>query len=215
LSASSTAPGRYELLVATEGRGVLSGKIIPASSGSENGQSWDLIALTGGILFFMTGIIVYRFRGYKTHDKARRVIELVKKTADDPQVFVSYSRKDWQDYVVPLVDRLHQAGLAVWIDQNMIEGGNNWLRSINEALEKCPFLILCVTPDALASDYVQMEYQYFIVKKKQGLLPLFCRPTDLPPDLVAIQYYQYDDLDKLIERLKQELQPNLTESTQE
>ncbi len=94
-------------------------------------------------------------------------------------IFVSYSREDWADYVEPLVNRLHQAGFSVWVDQQLIQGGQDWLDEINQALEKSDCLVLCVSPAALASKYVKIEYRYFLTEDKP-IIPLICRPAQLP-----------------------------------
>lgn len=118
-----------------------------------------------------------------------------------PTVFVCYSRVDWPDYVRPLVDRLRAEGVAVWIDQRLLEGGQDWLDEINAALERCAVMVLCVSPEALASRYVKMEYRYFVDENKP-IIPLICRETHLPAELRRIQFLPYADLDRLVEHLQ-------------
>lgn len=102
-------------------------------------------------------------------------------------IFVSYSRVDWKDYVEPLVDDLTQAGIQVWLDQNLIRTGDDWLDKINEALKICNRMILCVSPEALNSRYVKLEYRYFFRHDKPIYL-MMCRQAELPPELDGIQY---------------------------
>lgn len=117
-------------------------------------------------------------------------------------IFVSYSRKDWDTFVSPLVRRFEKADLNVWIDQHLLEGGEDWLDEINEALKTCKRMVLCVSPDAMLSRHVKLEYRYLFNHGKL-LYPIICRSTELPAELQTIQYYPYHDLDKLIEILKQ------------
>lgn len=116
-------------------------------------------------------------------------------------IFVSYSRTDWNDYVKPLVDRFRADGLRVWVDQSGLEGGQDWLDTIGRALDKCRYMILCVSPDALISEYVKIEYRYFIDERKP-IFPVICRPARLPPELRPIQNIPYTQLDQLIQYLK-------------
>lgn len=118
------------------------------------------------------------------------------------QIFISYSRKDWEQYVSPLVDKLRQANLNIWVDQHLLESGNDWLDEINDALKSCQRMILCVSPDALESRHVKLEYRYFFNHGKL-LYPIICRSAELPAELEALQYYDYKDLERLITLLKQ------------
>ena len=120
------------------------------------------------------------------------------------KVFVSYSSSDWEGYVEPLVTKLHSYGIVTWLDRNEIKAGDDWLDKLTEALEKCSALILCVTPRALESNYVKMEYRHFIDRSKL-LIPLMCEETPLPIELSRIQYIQYSEIYKLIETLRKKL----------
>ena len=115
-------------------------------------------------------------------------------------IFVSYSRHDWEQYAQPLVSHLRQAGFTVWVDQHLLRGGQDWLDEINRALDACDCLVLCVSPAALDSKYVKMEYRYFVEEDKP-LIPVICRQTELPAELRGIQYVQYSDSDELVARL--------------
>lgn len=115
-------------------------------------------------------------------------------------VFISYSRSDWNTYVSPLINRLRGQGISIWVDQHLIEGGQDWMDEINYALEICNRMILCVTPRSLPSKYVKMEYRYFINNNKL-LIPLLCEQTKLPAELQGIQYTSYNDFSNLLRLL--------------
>ena len=68
----------------------------------------------------------------------------LKCTPDSPMTFISYSRSDWQGFVSPLVSDLAKESHKVWIDQHYIEGGNDWLDAIGEALQVCKTLLLVI-----------------------------------------------------------------------
>jgi TIR domain len=110
-----------------------------------------------------------------------------KENQDISDIFMSYSRSDWQH---------------VWVDQHLIEGGTNWQDEINVALASCRVLVLCVSSRALVSPFVQTEYRYFINHRKP-LIPVMCEHVALLPELEGIQYLPATAPDKLVTRLKQ------------
>lgn len=114
-------------------------------------------------------------------------------------IFISYSRRDWESHVRPLVERLRQAGFSVWVDQHLLQGGQDWRDEINHALDRCGRMILCVSPDALESKFVRLEYRYFLDENKP-IIPIICRETKLLPELRPLQYIAYD-MDALIRLL--------------
>jgi hypothetical protein len=115
------------------------------------------------------------------------------------EIFISYSRQDYASHVNQLVDCLQQTGFQIWIDKNNIDGGDDWLNEIVEALKRCDCLILCVSPDALASKYVIMEYRAFIRLDKL-IIPIICHDAEMPIELSFVQYLPYD-MTKLVTRL--------------
>jgi len=117
-------------------------------------------------------------------------------------IFISYKREDWDEFVRPLITKLQNAGLQVWVDQHDLEGGEDWLDEINEALRVCNRMILCVSPEALLSRHVKLEYRYFFNRDKK-MYPLICRPTEMPAELDIIQHYPYAEVDALVSLLKQ------------
>ena len=121
---------------------------------------------------------------------------------DNNTIFVSYSRTDWIQFVEPMIKLLNAQELSVWLDQHLLESGDDWLDKIGDALETCDRMILCVSPEALESRFVKMEYRYFFNHGKK-IYPLICRAaTDVPPELQGIQYFPYERLNDLIAILK-------------
>jgi len=119
-------------------------------------------------------------------------------------VFISYKRIDWDEFVRPLVSSLRQHGIPFWVDQYLIENSQEWWDEINRALKICQRMILCISPEALQSDYVKTEYRYFInnAHLDKKLYLLMCREAELPAELQVRQYSSYDRLPELIHLLK-------------
>ena len=122
---------------------------------------------------------------------------------DADTIFLSYKRTDWDAFVKSLVDRMRSRGLSVWVDQHLIEGGDDWQDKIDLALRICSRMVLCVSLEALKSRHVKLEYRYFWNNNKK-LFPVICREVELPPILQSIQYFQYSRVDDLIELLSDE-----------
>jgi hypothetical protein len=69
-------------------------------------------------------------------------------------VFISYARAD-QSYSVQLTEELRRCGFDVWIED--IGYGARWPATLEEAVRDCAALIVIVTPEAGASDWVRKE----------------------------------------------------------
>jgi len=83
-------------------------------------------------------------------------------------VFLSYARKDGEDFAKKLRDRLEREASDIEIKQDrlFLEGGVGWRKQIEEAIDSVDFLVLVMTPAAVASGNVQMEWRY---ARQQGV----------------------------------------------
>ncbi len=122
---------------------------------------------------------------YEATSKEKKVFH----SAD--KIFISYAHADWDTFVSGFVKRLTNTGFQVWVDQHLLVGGNDWVDSIAQALEECKVLILVMTPEALASRYVKMEYRYFFNYDKP-IIPLLYKPVkSIPVELISTQYIDF------------------------
>ena len=71
-------------------------------------------------------------------------------------VFLSHNSKD-KPQVQRLAERLRTAGLRVWFDEWIIQPGDDIYLTIIHGLDASRTLILCISPNALASDWVGLE----------------------------------------------------------
>lgn len=96
-----------------------------------------------------------------------------------PSIFLSHSTKDLA-FVQRLEADLQQTGATVY----RISGdqGGDFQERINEALSACQYVVLVLTPDALASPWVKQEMNAANVLKNQGyikdILPIQARRVD-------------------------------------
>ncbi len=99
-------------------------------------------------------------------------------------VFISYSRKDGNEYAARLQTELEAAGFRVWRDTRNINPAQDFTAEIEMGIKNSRIVAVCVTPDLeRPTSFVRREIQYADVVKR----PAFpCRVTDAPPPLPII-----------------------------
>ncbi len=102
------------------------------------------------------------------------------------QVFISYSRRDLA-FVEKLAADLKEAGLDVWYDLSGLEGGARWRIEIEKAIRESRYVIVVLSQDSVASEWVEREYLYASNLRKD-VVPLFYRPCDLPLYYLNVHY---------------------------
>jgi hypothetical protein len=73
------------------------------------------------------------------------------------KIFISYSRKD-TDFVRKLAGDFEKAGYDVWWDITDLRGGDDWVRQIPAAIESSQFIVVVLSPNSVASEWVEKEY---------------------------------------------------------
>ncbi len=107
-------------------------------------------------------------------------------------IFIAYMREDWEDLVAPLTVVLQDAGMEVWVDQYLTQGGVDWTAAIEQALHECWLIVVIMSPESLESRYVKLEYRYFINREKP-VIPFLYKPTEkIPPELGNREVIRYD-----------------------
>src|SRR5689334_769730 len=91
-------------------------------------------------------------------------------------VFLSYKREDVAR-VRKLVAGLRSAGLDVWWDED-IPASAPWEATIERELAEAQSVIVCWSPDAVASENVRSEAR--AAREDGRLLQVFLRPCTLP-----------------------------------
>jgi hypothetical protein len=96
-------------------------------------------------------------------------------------IFISYSRKD-QEFVTRLASDLNAKVTGVWFDQSDIQAGQRWRDQIEQGIRDCKVVILVLSPASAASQYVQMEINLALEKRKR-IIPILYRPVKLTGSL--------------------------------
>lgn len=71
-----------------------------------------------------------------TADSIERATDMVNMPRKENGVFISYAHED-RYVALRLFDKLHAAGVNVWIDEENLEGGDRYLPRIQKAIETC------------------------------------------------------------------------------
>ena len=83
-----------------------------------------------------------------------------------PRVFISYARKDGEAFAVDLVRRIEEADIPVWCDRDGLRGGEGWWSQIDYVLDQVEFVVVVMTPGAVASKVVGKEWD---AARRKGL----------------------------------------------
>jgi len=100
------------------------------------------------------------------------------------KIFISYSHKDetFKDELVTMLAGLQGRGIVdAWQDRR-IEAGDEWYQSIQDAMNDCDLALLLVSPDYLASRFIQEEEQPKLLQRRQEMqlrvIPIIVRPCN-------------------------------------
>ena len=113
------------------------------------------------------------------------------------EAFLSHSSKDRQ-----AADRLAKVltdhGIPVWYSQTELVGAQEWYDEIGEALARCDWFIILLSPNALKAPWVKRELVYALNDKryKGRILPVLHRPCDYQRLLWALAGYQAIDFQR-------------------
>ena len=109
-------------------------------------------------------------------------------------VFLSHNSKD-KPRVRKLAERLKSAGLRVWFDEWNVRSGDIIALKVDEGLEQSRVLLLCVSPNALASGWVGLERSTAIhrdpANEGRRFIPLLLSDCDLPDTLRRYKYVDW------------------------
>jgi len=74
-------------------------------------------------------------------------------------LFISYSKKDIA-FARHLRQRLEAQGFAVSIDEQILDPGERWWREIEKSITAADAVIVVMSPNSAASDWVERELLY-------------------------------------------------------
>jgi hypothetical protein len=102
------------------------------------------------------------------------------------RIFISYARADSIAFVDRLERDLKAQKFHPWVDRHGLEGGEAWVEEIEQAIDVCQALVVVLSPAAVKSKYVHMEYHYAQDEGKQ-VIPVMWGAVKIPMDLRLTQ----------------------------
>ena len=111
-------------------------------------------------------------------------------------VFLSHNQAD-KSRVRKLAEQLRTAGLRVWLDEWVIQPGDDIYLAVERGLEAARTLVLCLSPSALGSDWVTLERSTALFRDPSNLgrrfIPLLLADCKIPDTLRRYKYVDYRD----------------------
>ena len=109
-------------------------------------------------------------------------------------VFLSHNKAD-KPAVLKLAKRLKEDGLKVWLDDWVIQPGDNIFMKIEEGLQESWKVVVLLSSTAVKSKWVAMERGVPLFRDPTNLqrrfIPLLLEPCDLPDTLKGISHINY------------------------
>jgi hypothetical protein len=102
-------------------------------------------------------------------------------------VFISHASEDKDAIARPIAERLTQAGLSVWIDEQALILGDSLRKKIDDGLARSKWGVVVLSPSFLAKEWPQAELDALLTRELNGtrvLLPVWHDIT--ADDLTAI-----------------------------
>lgn len=109
-------------------------------------------------------------------------------------VFLSHNKAD-KPFTRRLARDLENQGLRVWLDEAEIKIGESLIEKIRDGIDKVDFVAVILSPDSVASPWVQREVDVAmnqeIVGRRVKVLPIMYRKCDLPGFLLGKAYADF------------------------
>lgn len=71
----------------------------------------------------------------------------------------------------------------MWFDRDQLQPGDNWALALGRAIADSDALVVLLSPDAMASQYVQHEIEHALLsaRDKDRVIPVVVKPTPNMP----------------------------------
>ncbi len=113
-------------------------------------------------------------------------------------VFLSHNSKD-KPWARELAEHLTADGVVVWLDEAELNIGDSLIERISEGIESMEFVAAILSPNSIASHWVQKELSLAMSKEVRGkkitVLPLLIEQCDLPASLKDKLYADFTNPD--------------------
>ena len=110
------------------------------------------------------------------------------------EVFLSYSSLDWR-FANNIAELLRRHGIAVWHSHRSILGGQPWLDQIGDALRRCDWFVILLSPNSVKSVWVARELTFALLQKRYNntIVPVVFEICDYEQFSWGLSSYQAVD----------------------
>ena len=117
------------------------------------------------------------------------------------EVFLSHSSLDWE-FAEKIVALLRRHGIPVWYAPSSIRGSQQWHDEIGDALERCDWFVILVSPDSIRSKWVKRELLFALreVQYDNCIVPVVVRVGNYRKFSWALSSYQFVDFTEDFEK---------------
>ena len=109
------------------------------------------------------------------------------------RIFVSHSTQD-NPWCRPFVETLKSNSYDVWYDEQGLSGGAAWVETLQREVQARDVLVLVLSPESWASQWVQEEVQLAIATRRT-ILPVIHKATNVEGFLLTRQWIDAVALD--------------------
>ena len=95
------------------------------------------------------------------------------------EVFLSHSNLD-RSFANAVVAMMRRHGIPVWYSQTNIIGAQQWHDEIGDALKRCDWFVLILSPNSVNSVWVKREVLFALNDNRyaEKIIPLLYQPCD-------------------------------------
>ncbi len=110
------------------------------------------------------------------------------------ELFLSHSAKN-RKFATGLADCIRDHGIPVWYSKTNIRGSTEWHDEIGEALRRCDWLAVVLSPAAVTSEWVKRELLFALQEKqyRKHIVPVFYRTCDYTALSWTLRNIEYVD----------------------
>src|ERR1043166_9279579 len=120
-------------------------------------------------------------------------------------VFIIYKRVPDREFASVLTAKVNNAGYDTWQDESNLASGESWRRNIDTGIREAFALIVIVTPESLASEYVTYEWAFALGAEVPVIPILLRKPEKLHPRLEDLHHLDFTGESKPWENLLRDL----------
>lgn len=117
------------------------------------------------------------------------------------EVFLSHSDQD-RKFVTALVKALKKHNIPVWYSKTHIRGAQQWHDAIGEALLRCDWFAIVLSPNAVKSIWVKRELLFALQQDQfnDRIIPILYKPCKYELLSWTLSIYQTVDFTKTLDK---------------